>query len=170
MKFFERIFHRTVLNTLHYLLLLYAGTNNDTPLVTRHWQHAGLTGQMSLFARCRAELSRMLHSKEPHDAVSGGRHHHHGITLRRRLSDAYSALITNVRRPSIKADLIMVQEKREHSSSIMRNRGRNKKRTRKHELEREASCNTVDTTDGDEAGKWCLWRDKFCWASWRMHW
>lgn len=38
----------------------------------------------------------------------------HGITLRRRLSDAYSALITNVRRPSVKADLTMVQEKRDH--------------------------------------------------------
>ncbi|XP_055330496.1 GTP-binding protein Rhes-like [Paramacrobiotus metropolitanus] len=61
----------------------------------------------------------------------------HGITLRRRLSDAYSALITNVRRPSIKADLIMVSEKRQQPGGAG---GRVKNRKKRSVVHRAASA------------------------------
>ncbi|OQV11473.1 putative Dexamethasone-induced Ras-related protein 1 [Hypsibius exemplaris] len=142
----------------------------------------------SAFTRFHAELQRMLHLKRSTGRRSGiggtvvSHPSRHGITLRRRLSDAYSALITNVRRPSIKADLIMVQEKREHghghhassAHGTLRAKCRNKKRPRNRQaaasgggrgggggLEREMSSATVDS---DEEQAHHRWREKFCCA------
>lgn len=92
-----------------------------------------------------------------------------GITLRRRLSDAYSALITNVRRPSIKADLIMVHRKRQQTDSKNqgkpRNKYRQKKRTREDRQwssERQASLQSVLNDEEEELSRFAFWRKRIC--------
>ena len=94
-----------------------------------------------------------------------------GLTLRRRLSDAYSALITNVRRPSIKADLIMVHQKRQQSGVKNQGKTRNRHRHRKRNLEerqwsseRQASLMSVlDDEDPEEKPSKCaVWRKRIC--------
>ncbi|OQV15387.1 Dexamethasone-induced Ras-related protein 1 [Hypsibius exemplaris] len=55
----------------------------------------------------------------------------HGISLRRRLSDAYSALILNVRRPSIRTDLLVVQAKSENTSTPRGKRRRHRNSVKK---------------------------------------
>lgn len=67
---------------------------------------------------------------------SSGRRH--GLSLRRRLSDAYSALILNVRRPSIATDLVMVREKSEQNGTPRSKRRRNRSSVKKTDSLRSA--------------------------------
>ncbi|GAV05434.1 hypothetical protein RvY_15569-2 [Ramazzottius varieornatus] len=65
------------------------------------------------------------------DSGRNGLRRRHGLSLRRRLSDAYSALILNVRRPSIRTDLVMVQTKAEQLATPRSKRRRHKSSVRR---------------------------------------
>ncbi|XP_055335533.1 dexamethasone-induced Ras-related protein 1-like [Paramacrobiotus metropolitanus] len=75
-------------------------------------------------------------------AGKGSARRRHGLSLRRRLSDAYSALILNVRRPSIATDLVMVRTKTEQNG-LQRSKSRRRGRSSVKKTDSQRSANVV---------------------------